>query len=457
METTARRMRFYSRRDIDTLPQLRVLSEEERFAMDVVAHVYPFRANNYVVEELIDWDQVPDDPIFRLTFPQRDMLRPEHFEEMAAVLRRGAPDAEVRATSNRIRLQLNPHPAGQMTANVPRLADEPVPGLQHKYRETCLVFPASGQTCHAYCSFCFRWPQFVGMPDLKFATDEMKRFLDYLRLHREVTDVLLTGGDPMIMSARKLAAYVEPFLEPEFDHIRTIRIGTKSVAYWPYRYVTDRDSDDILRLFEKVVAAGKHLAVMGHYNHWKELSTDVAREAVRRIRDTGAEIRTQSPLIRHINDDPDVWARLWKEQVRLGCFPYYMFVERNTGARHYFSVPLYRSWKIYKGAYQQVSGLARTARGPCMSAFPGKVEVTGVARVRGERVFVLTLLQSRIPGLVRRPFFARFDPRATWLTELKPAFGRSRFPFETALERKYRQSGDGQTSGLGVAALTANT
>jgi L-lysine 2,3-aminomutase len=234
----------------------------------------------------------------------------------------------------------------------------------------------------------------------------------------------------MIMNARNLAAYLEPLLDPAFDHIQSIRLGTKSISYWPYRYLTDRDADDVLRLFEKVVNAGKHLAVMAHVNHWRELSTPASLKAIRRIRSTGAEIRTQSPLIRHINDDPVVWSRMWKEQVRAGCIPYYMFIERDTGSKRYFSVPLVRAWEIFQSAYQRVSGLARTVRGPSMSAYPGKIAVEGVADVQGEKVFVLSMLQSRYADNVKRPFFARFDPKATWLTDLKPAFGHTHFFFE---------------------------
>ena len=435
MSITPRKLKFYGVRDIDTLPQLQRLDADQRFEMKVVSNVLPFRANSYVVEELIDWDNIPNDPIYQLTFMQKGMLDTRHFERMADALRRGASKEEVQALANAIRLELNPHPAGQMTANVPLMNDEPVPGVQHKYRETCLVFPSHGQTCHSYCTFCFRWAQFVGMEDLRFATDESKRFQRYLSQHKELTDVLFTGGDPMIMAAKNLALYIEPLLEPEFEHIQTIRIGTKSVAYWPYRFVTDKDADDVLRLFEKIVNAGKHLAIMGHYNHWMELSTDVAREAIRRIRSTGAQIRTQSPLIKHINDSPDVWARMWKEQVRIGCIPYYMFVERETGAQDYFSVPLIRAWEVFHGAFQQVSGLARTVRGPSMSAYPGKVAVEGVAEVNGEKVFVLTFLQGRNPDWCKRPFFAKFDSNATWLDQLKPAFGEEKFFFEDELAR----------------------
>lgn len=435
-----RKMKFYGIRDLDSIPQIQNLSENQRFAIKVVSTVMPFRVNNYVIEELIDWNNIPYDPIFQLTFMQKEMLNDDQFGRVANIVFNGYDDSEIKNVVEEIRLELNPHPAGQMTMNIPTLDGKPVPGVQHKYKETVLIFPSSGQTCHAYCTFCFRWAQFIGMNDLKFATDESKRFQDYLMAKKDVTDVLITGGDPMIMSAKNLASYIEPLLEPEFDHIRNIRIGTKSVAYWPYKFVTDKDSDDILRLFEKIVNSGKHLAVMGHYNHWKELSTDVAKEAVRRIRNTGAQIRTQSPLIKHVNDDPDVWTKLWLEQVKLGCIPYYFFIERNTGAKGYFEIPLYRAYKIYKEAYENISGLGRTVRGPSMSALPGKVSVEGITEIHGEKVFVLTMLQARNPKWAKRPFFARYDEKATWLSDLRPAFGKDKFFYQDELNQMIRES-----------------
>ncbi|MBZ0200277.1 MAG: lysine 2,3-aminomutase [Ignavibacteriaceae bacterium] len=428
-------MRFFGLRDIDNIPQLKVLSEDERFAIKVVSHVLPFRTNNYVIDELIDWDKVPDDPMFQLTFMQKDMLSGDQFDAMADVLRKKSTPAEIKQAAEDIRLELNPHPAGQMTINIPSTGDEPVSGVQHKYKETCLIFPSSGQTCHAFCTFCFRWAQFVGMDDLKFATDESKRFQEYLAQHKEVTDILLTGGDPMIMSLKKLESYILPLLEPEFDHLRSIRIGTKSVAYWPYKYVTDKDADGVLRLFEKVVKSGKHLSLMGHYNHWQELSTEVSHEAVRRIRNTGAQIRTQSPLIKHVNDDPDIWARLWRDQVNLGLIPYYFFIERDTGAKHYFSIPLERAYNIYREAYKQVSGLSRTARGPSMSALPGKVSIEGITELHGEKVFALTFLQGRNPDWNKKIFFAKYDAKATWFNQLRPAFGKDKFFFQDELNQ----------------------
>ncbi len=430
---TPRKMKFYGLRNLGDIQQLNRLSEKQKFEIEVVAHVLPFRVNNYVVEELIDWNNIPDDPIFQLTFMQKDMLNENQFYRMAEVLSNENNKNEIRKTADEIRLELNPHPAGQMTINVPSFDKEEVPGVQHKYRETVLVFPSSGQTCHSYCTFCFRWAQFVGMNDLKFATQESKTFQDYLVSQKDVTDVLFTGGDPMVMSAKNLATYIEPLLEPEFDHIQNIRIGTKSIAYWPYKYLTDNDADDVLRIFERVINSGKHLAIMSHFNHWKELSTEAAQAAIQRIRNTGAEIRTQSPLVKHVNDNPDVWATMWKEQVRLGCIPYYFFVERNTGAEEYFAIPLIRAYEIFRDAIQKVSGLNRTVRGPSMSALPGKVVIEGITEIRGEKVFVLTLLQARNPEWVKKPFFAKYNDKATWLSDLRPAFGKDKFFYQDEL------------------------
>lgn len=420
--------KVFTQRDLDRIEALSALSEAQRFEMRVVSTVLPFRVNQYVIDELIDWSNIPADPIFQLTFPQRGMLSDAHFERVASLLRSGADKAVLEAAVAEIRADLNPHPADQMQLNMPLDDDGTrLDGLQHKYRETVLFFPSQGQTCHAYCTFCFRWAQFVGDKDLRIASSEAGSLQRYLRAHPEVTDLLVTGGDPMVMKAKHLAAYLEPLLEPEYDHVQSIRIGTKALSFWPHRFLGADDADELIQLLERLVAAGKQIAIMAHYNHWKELDTDAARAAVRRIRMTGAVIRAQGPLIAHINDDPDVWARMWNMQVRMGIVPYYMFVERDTGARHYFEVPLVRAWEIYRKAMQQVSGLARTARGPSMSASPGKVEIQGVTEVAGEKVIALRFIQGRNPDWVQRPFFAKYTEDATWLHHLEPAFGDSKW------------------------------
>jgi KamA family protein len=418
----------YSSHNFRNIPHVnQYLSIDEQKSIEVVGRILPFKVNNYVTDELIDWTNIPNDPIYKLTFPQREMLSKNDYARIEQLLDNGAGKDELSNAINDIRLSLNPHPAGQMDENVPEVNGQKLPGVQHKYDQTVLFFPSSGQTCHAYCTFCFRWPQFVGVDELKFAMQETELLVEYLRQHPEVTDVLLTGGDPMIMSAKKLASYLEPLLDADLPNLKTIRIGTKSLGYWPYKYSTDRDASETLELFKKVVDRGINLAFMAHFNNVVELRTAAVKEAIVNIRKTGAVIRSQSPIMRGINDSAEDWANMWQEQVDLGIVPYYMFVARDTGAQDYFAVPLADAHAIYRKAYQRVSGIARTVRGPSMSAYPGKIQILGVNEIEGQKVFTLRFLQGRNADWIGQPFFAKYDEQAIWLDELEPAFNNAFF------------------------------
>jgi KamA family protein len=422
--------------NFEKLPQVQKLPEKTRKEIRVVANVLPFKSNIYCVNRLINWDNVPDtDPIYTLTFPHREMLTPEHYEQMEKLIDSGASPKEIKEKANEIRLTLNPHPAGQLQHNLPVHHESKLGGMQHKYRETILFFPTQGQTCHAYCTFCFRWAQFVGMEGLKFATQEAEQLAAYLQEHPYTTDVLFTGGDPMIMKTRFFKAYVEVLLK--VPSLQTIRIGTKALQYWPQRFVSDDDAEELLTLFKRIADAGKHLAIMSHFNHHVELSTPEVEIAIEKIRATGAQIRCQSPIMKGINDSAKIWSKMWRMQVNKGLIPYYMFVARDTGARRFFEVPLVRTAEIFRDAYKQVSGLARTVRGPSMSASPGKVQVMGVSEVQGEKVIALNFYQGRNPDWVNRPFFAKYDEKAAWLDDLVPAFGEKKFFFEDELAGMY--------------------
>ena len=425
----------YLLNNFKNIPQINKIDKQVVEDIEIVGSVLPFKTNNYVVDNLINWNKVPDDPMFKLTFPQKDMLLPHHYEKMKEVVLNGADKQKIKAVANEIRMQLNPHPAGQLEYNVPIIEGEKLYGMQHKYRETVLFFPSQGQTCHAYCTFCFRWPQFVGMEDLKFASKEAELLVKYVKEHKEVTDVLFTGGDPLIMKTKHLEAYIRPLIESNIENLRHIRIGSKALAYWPYRFLTDNDADDLLRLFEDVQKAGKHLAFMAHFNHPAELEGYAVEKAIKRILDTGAVIRTQSPVLKHINDSPKIWADMLRKQVKLGLIPYYMFVARNTGAQHYFSIPLVDAWKLFRETYKSVSGICRTLRGPSMSCLPGKVQILGAADIRNEKVMVFRMIQGRNPDWAARPFFAQYDDKAIWYTDLKPAFGEEKFFFTDELNQ----------------------
>ncbi len=412
------RFRAFGPRHLDEIARRHRLPDDLCDTVRRVSLVLPFRVNEYVLGELIDWDRVPEDPMFQLTFPQRGMLAAADEDQLAKLSADPADKPLLRAAVQEIRRRLNPHPSGQQQLNVPTQDGVPLPGLQHKYRETVLYFPGQGQTCHAYCTYCFRWAQFIGDADLKFAAPDPGGLIRYLGDHPEVHDVLVTGGDPMVMSTERLRGHLEPLLGVET--VRTIRIGTKSVAYWPQRFVTDPDADDVLRLFERVIASGRQLAVMAHFSHPRELATGLARTALARIRATGAVVYCQAPLIAHVNDDARVWSELWRAELAAGAVPYYLFVERDTGPHDYFKVPLARAVEIFTDAYRTLPGLARTVRGPVMSATPGKVVVDGVEETPDGAYFRLRMLQARDPDLVGRPFRARWSADAAWLDELEP-------------------------------------
>ncbi len=423
-------IQFYNLQNFRSIPQMDLVSEKIKRDIEITGRVVlPFKTNNYVVDELIDWESPETDPMFTLNFPRQGMLSKTHFDAVAKLIDNNADQKVIAQKVEHIRRSLNPNPAGQ-EHNVPYLGEIKLKGIQHKYPETVLFFPSQGQTCHAYCTFCFRWPQFSGMNELKFAMKEADLLFKYLKIRKKVTDVLFTGGDPMVMNASVLETYLLPLLEPDFDHIRTIRIGSKSLSYWPYRFLTDEDSGRIISLFKKIVDSGKNLSFQAHFNHPRELSTDTVKQAIKKIRSTGALIRTQSPLLRNINDKPELWSEMWRKQVDLGLIPYYMFVARDTGAKEYFEVPLERCWKIFRKAYSQVSGLCRTVRGPIMSDHAGKIQVLGVSEIKGEKVFALQFIQGRNPNWVQMPFFARYDSKAAWFDKLKPLFNEEKFFFE---------------------------
>lgn len=418
-KSSAPKIKSYDNRRLHLVPQLKLLSPKTRAGMLRAAKVFPVKVNDYVLENLIDWDAAPDDPVYRLLFPHPDMLTEQADKALSAAEAAGLSPAEMAAVLRDIRDRMNPHPSNQIS-NVPVLNDETVDGVQHKYRETVLYFPKQGQTCHSYCSFCFRWAQFIETGTPKFESKDLSALKEYLRVNPQVSDLLLTGGDPMIMNARRLGTIFDVVTDPALDHVTTVRIGSKSLSYWPYRFLTDPDAELLLGLFRRLADAGKHVAFMAHINHWREMETEPFQAAVARLQAAGVTIRSQAPILRYVNDDADTWRRNWVRQVELGIQPYYMFVERDTGAARYFAVPLVRAHRLYKEAISKVSGLARTARGPVMSTNAGKVQVLGPVTVGDRKAIALTMLQGRDPDCVNSPFLARHSQTAAWIDELEP-------------------------------------
>nr|HRI47896.1 lysine 2,3-aminomutase [Ignavibacteriaceae bacterium] len=107
-----KKLKLFGIKDIYQVPQLDKLSKDQKEGLFVVSHILPFRTNNYVVEELIDWENIPDDPIYQLNFLQKEMLSEEHFSLIKKNIDAKVEQAKLNSTISKIRHELNPHPAG---------------------------------------------------------------------------------------------------------------------------------------------------------------------------------------------------------------------------------------------------------------------------------------------------------------------------------------------------------
>ncbi len=414
----------YNKSNFRQIEYLKNLPEEKKKEIEIVAQVLPFKTNNYVTDYLIDWSNYETDPVFILNFPVREMLKEEQYQEVKTAYDNQVPEKEFQRIVNRIRLKLNPHPAEQMT-NIPELDGQPLDGCQHKYKDIILFFPSQGQTCHAHCTFCFRWPQFVKELDLQFSMREVEKVTEYIRRNEQIHEILFTGGDPMVMSPGTISEYIDKIFEADIPHLDTIRFGTKSLTYWPFTFLPtfSDEAADMLALFRRIVDNGKHLAFMAHFNHPNEMDNVAVQEAMYNIRQTGAEIRTQAPVLKNINDAPEIWREMWTKQVNLGMIPYYMFIERETGPYEYFGLPIARVYDIYHNAIREAASFAKTLTAPVMSASKGKVQVMSVVDnpVDQKKYFMLQYVRHRDASQTFKPFFAHYDAEATWFDQLEIA------------------------------------
>lgn len=433
----------YLRTDLKEIFDSKGINDPYLEEREIVALVFPFKINQHVID-IINWDKYLTDPIFQLTFPQVDMLLTSEILELKHLRKNNASREVIANKVSEIRNAKNPAPANQ-SSNRPIFMDNEsddnntyaIDGLQHKYPPIVLMFHKNAQTCHAYCTYCFRFNQFTGKD--KFLENDAVRLHKYVAQHKEINDILMTGGDPATMKSFVWKQTLLPLLDPKYDHLKNIRMGTKALTYHPYRFLTEPDADELIDLFRTMKKNGKHISIMSHFSHYNEL-TPVTLEAARRLREEGGVvIRTQAPVMRHINDDPNVWATMWQKQISNGMIPYYMFVARDTGPQQYFEVPLAKALWIYQEARKRVSGLSHTSRGPSMSAGPGKICVIGKEKVAGEDVFILKFLQGRNQDWCDRVFFATYDEKATWIDQLRPAFGEKEFFFEEEYKEIIKQ------------------
>lgn len=353
-------------RYITRLSQLDGIPELERRRLEPVAERYAFRLNDYYAR-LINWED-PDDPLRRLVVPQESELNDW-----------GRLDASFESEYT------------------------PVRGCQHKYTDTALLLV--NEVCGAYCRYCFRKRLF--MNDNDEATLDYSPGLAYIAEHEEISNVLLTGGDPMLLSTRRLGRIISDVAA--VPHVRIIRIGSKMVAFNPHRVL---DDPSLLELIEQHCGEGSQIYIMNHFDHPRELTAE-AREAIRLLQRAGAQTVNQCPIVRGVNDSWQTMSSLIRELSYVGCPQYYVFQGRPTAGNEPYEVPIVEGYGIFLEANRHVSGLAKRARF-AMSHRTGKIEILGVD---GTHIF-MRYHRSHRKQDYGRMIVARRDDGAYWLDQL---------------------------------------
>lgn len=354
--------------------QVGELQQTERELLAPVTAEYVFRVSEYYLS-LIDWND-PNDPIRRIVIPA-----------VAELQEYGRLD-----------------PSDEASNYVTK-------GCQHKYATTALLLVTD--VCGAYCRFCFRKRLFKDDVESEVSLD-VKEGLAYIAAHPEINNVLLTGGDPLILSAKRLDAVLTALRS--IPHVRIIRIGSKLPAFEPMRISGDQK---LLEVLARHSQPDRRVYVMAHFNHPREL-TEQALEAIAALQRAGVITVNQTPLLRGVNDQPAVLGELLDRLSWAGVTPYYLFQNRPVAGNADFVVPLREGLQIAEAAKARTSGLGRRLK-YVMSHASGKIEVLAV---EGDLIY-LKYHQARRVEDQGRFMIRRLPEGAGWFDELPELSGQS--------------------------------
>jgi len=350
---------------ISELDNLVGLAPKEREKMETVTELFPFRSNEYYLS-LIDWKD-GHDPLKKIVIPDVRELKTGGSCD---------PSCEKNYTKQ--------------------------PGLQHKYDQTGLLLLTD--VCGGICRFCFRKRLFMSCE--RETTKDVSDNIAYIREHKEITNVLLTGGDPLTLETRHLESVLRELRE--IPHVNIIRIGSKMLAYNPYRILND---PDLIAALSRYSTPEKRIYLMAHFNHPREL-TAVSREAAEALRHAGVIVVNQTPILNGINHEPETLTTLFRQLSFAGISPYYVFQCRPTTGNHFFQVPVEQSYEILQKSWHACSGLAKRARF-IMSHATGKIEMVGKT---ADHVF-MRYHQAADPKNIGKFMVFRKNPVARWFDD----------------------------------------
>jgi len=225
-------------------------------------------------------------------------------------------------------------------------AHSPVKGIVHRYPDRVLL--KAVHICPVYCRFCFRremvGPEGEGM----LSPEELAAALSYVRAHAEIWEVILTGGDPLVLSPRRLAMIMRGLAK--IPHVKIVRFHTRVPVVEP-----DRVDDALIAALKE---SGKVVYVALHANHPREL-TETARAACTRLIDAGFPMVSQTVLLKGVNDDPAVLGDLMKAFVETRIKPYYLHHPDLAPGTGHFRLDIAEGQKIVSALRGNISGLCQ--------------------------------------------------------------------------------------------------
>ncbi|MDP2423736.1 MAG: hypothetical protein U1C46_11865 [Bacteroidales bacterium] len=409
---------------------------------ELFIEVYRFLATKHVLNT-INWKNFSKDSVFQLVFPQPGMIN----SETVKLYTDAKDDSERQKVVEDYMHKTNPHD-GKQKLNKPWFENEKgeiefLEGIQHKYPQCQLIFDKTTQSCFAFCSYCFRHAQVRGDEDM-FNQKEIKPVHDYLKLHKEVTDVLITGGDAGQMPFERIEQYVVPIIEDtDLMHIKTLRIGSRALTFLPEMILSSR-YNNILDLFRKLNSNGIQVVWMAHFSTPRELLNPSTIAAIRRLRASGVVVKSQSPIMNHIslftddNGKVDIdrsaqnWIDLGNILAMLSVGFHSMYCARPTGEHHYFTASLADINEVFSKIYRSLPSINRPSRYISMTSSAGKISMLGIVEVNGEKAFALKFNEGRNMGWMDKVFLAKYDEHENTIEKLKP-YDTEKYFFENEL------------------------
>jgi len=351
--------------NIDQLSKFLKLSATEKHKLQKVIQKHGLRISPYYLS-LINWKN-QNDPLLKMVIPDIEELHES-----------GYFDTSSEAENTKLH------------------------GLQHKYKQTVLVLLTN--QCFSYCRFCFRAR--LLMPKNCEVVQNYKQIYNYLRQHKEVNNVLLSGGDPLTLSTNKLIEITKNI--QNVHHIKTLRIGTRCLAYLPQRIIEDKR---LLSFFQENSRGDKKIYLVTHFNHPREI-TNITKKAVDLLLARKIILLSQTVLLKGVNDEPKILNKLFNQLTAIGIIPYYLFQCRPVKGETHFQIPIEAGIKNFEKAKKYCSGLSKTAK-YIMSHKSGKIEIIG----KSKKKVIFKYHQAKDIRNVGKIIIAKSNPKAKWFDD----------------------------------------